>query len=422
MVNLSLMKSFFYKIGFNTFIQIFGKAISIILGFISVGLLTRYLGQEGFGNFTLVFVYLSFFGTLANFGLQLTMVRDLAKKDKLPKEIYGTFFWLKIFLVIFATILAIILLVFFPYSRFLKIGIVIASIGVAIGILNTYGTVIFQANLRLDLVTLLDVLVKIVTVGCVVLFIWLGLGFYSILNTILIGNLAGTVLIIFLLKKFIPFNLKFSFNLVKKIIRKSIPIGFTSLFALAYFKIDTLLLSIIRGSAEVGIYGLAYKIIENLLILWGFYMATVYPLLSNLLGKKKNKEVWNLWQRSALIALASSGAIIILGFIFTPFVIQVLGGEEFKASIRVLRILLFSLPLCYINNLFYHAFLLKYKIKFPLIAIGTSAIINLILNLIFIPRFGYIAAAFNFLITQTCLLIFYLFSFKAASLHEEFKQ
>lgn len=410
------MKSFFYKIGFNTFIQIFGKAISIILSFISVGLLTRYLGQEGFGNFTLVFVYLSFFGVLANFGLQLTMVRDLAKKDKLPKEIYGTFFWLKIFLVVFAAILAIISLVFFPYSRFLKIGIIIASIGVAVGTLNSYGTVIFQANLRLDLVTLLDVLIKIVTVECIVLFVWLGLGFYSILNTILIGNLAGTVLIIFLLKKFIPFNLKFSFNLVKKIIKKSIPIGFTSLFALAYFKVDTLLLSVIRGTVEVGIYGLAYKVIENLLVLWAFYMATVYPLLSSLLNNKREKDTKRLWRQSLKIALFSSGVIIIFGFIFAPFVIQVLGGEKFSASIRVLRILLFSLPLCYLNNLFYHTFLLKEKIKFPLIAIGTSAIVNLVLNLIFIPRFGYIAATFNFLITQAYLLIFYLFFFKMANL------
>jgi len=422
MVNLSSMKSFFYKIGFNTFIQIFGKAISIILGFISVGLLTRYLGQEGFGNFTLVFVYLSFFGTLANFGLQLTMVRDLAKKDKLPEEIYGTFFWLKIFLVVFATILAIILLVFFPYSRFLKIGIVIASIGVAIGILNNYGTVIFQANLRLDLVTLADVLTKVITILFIVLFVFLKRGFYSILNTILIGNLAGAVLIIFLLKKFIPFNLKFSFNLAKKIIKKSIPIGFTSLFALAYFKVDTLLLSVIRGTAEVGIYSLAYKVIENLLVLWGFYMATLYPLLSSLLSKRKTQEAWGLWRKSLLIALASSVIIIIIGFAFAPFVIRVLGGKEFEASVIVLRILLFSLPLFFVNNLFYHSFLLKEKIKFPLIAIGSSAIINLILNLIFIPRFGYIAAAFNFLITQTCLLIFYLFFFKVASLYEEFKQ
>ena len=128
MIKSSLMKSIFYRIGFNTAIQILGKGISIILGFITVGLLTRYLGQEGFGNFTLVFAYLSLFGIIADFGLQLTMVRELAKKESLPQSIYGTYFWLKVILVIFSTLLAIICLLFLPYSRFLKIGIIVASV------------------------------------------------------------------------------------------------------------------------------------------------------------------------------------------------------------------------------------------------------------------------------------------------------
>ena len=323
------MKSIFYRIGFNTFIQILGKGISIILGFISVGLLTRYLGQEGFGNFTLVFAYLSLFGIIADFGLQLTMVRELAKKESLPKKIYGTYFWLKVFLVIISTLLAIICLLFLPYSRFLKIGIIVASMGVTVGVLNTYGTVIFQANLRLDLVTAVDVLTKIITTVFIVLFVFWKLSFYSILLTILIGNLAGTILIIFLIKKFITFNLALDLNLAKKLLIQSFPVGLISVLALFYFKIDTLILSIFRGAIEVGIYGLAYKIIENLLVLWGFYMATLYPLLSNLLSKRKTIEAGGLWRKSLLISLGFSATIIIIGYIFAPLVIQILGGREF---------------------------------------------------------------------------------------------
>jgi len=412
MIKSSLMKSIFYRIGFNTFIQILGKGISIILGFISVGLLTRYLGQEGFGNFTLVFAYLSLFGILADFGLQLTMVRELAKKESLPKKIYGTYFWLKVFLVIISTLLAIICLLFFPYSRFLKIGIIVASMGVAVGVLNTYGAVIFQANLRLDLVTAVDVLTKIITTIFIVLFVLLKSSFYSILVTILIGNLAGTILIIFLIKKLITFNLVFNLNLAKKLIIQSFPVGFISVLALFYFKIDTLILSIFRGANEVGIYGLAYKIIENLLVLWGFYIATLYPLLSNLLSKRKTIEAVELWRKSLLISLGFSATIIVIGYIFAPLVIQILGGREFGGSVIALRILLFSLPLFFVNNLFYHTFLAKNETRWPLLAISSSLIFNLILNLIFIPKWGYIAAAFNTLITEGYILVCYFLLFQ----------
>jgi len=405
------MRNIFYLIGYNTFVQLIGKAASTVLAFVSVGLLTRYLGQEGFGNYSLVFAYLSIFGILADFGLQLTMVRELAKENKKNSAIYGTYLWLKIILVILSTLLAYFFLIFFPYSQFLKIAIVITSFGFALGALNNYGMVIFQTNLRLDLLTLADVVTKITTVGLIALFVFLKSGFYSILNTVLIGNLVGSLLIILLLKKFITFNFQFDTNLAKKIICKSLPVGLISILAFLYFKIDTLILSIFRDSSEIGIYSLAYKIIENLLVLWGFYMATVYPLLASLV-KKQEEKVWEIWKQSTILAVASGVVIIFIGWVFAPLIIRILGGTEFHNSIIALRILLFSVPLFFINNLFYHLFLVKEKMKLLLIAITSSLMINLILNLIFIPKWGYIAAAFNTLITEGYILACYFFLFQ----------
>ena len=73
-----MKNSILYKIGFNTLIQFIGKAVSVLLGLATVALLTRYLGLAGYGNFTLVFAYMSFFGVFADFGLQLAIVRELS--------------------------------------------------------------------------------------------------------------------------------------------------------------------------------------------------------------------------------------------------------------------------------------------------------------------------------------------------------
>jgi O-antigen/teichoic acid export membrane protein len=181
-----VVNSYFYKIGYNTLVQICGRIISIFLGFISVGLLTRYLGEEGFGNFSLAFAYFSIFGIIGDWGLQTTMVRELAMKKNLSSKIYGTYFWIKIFLLIFSIFLALFLLLFMPYAKFLKLGIVLALFSGGLGVLNTYGTVIFQANLRLDLVTLTDLINKIVTVLFIIFFIYLRVGFYGIVCTILL--------------------------------------------------------------------------------------------------------------------------------------------------------------------------------------------------------------------------------------------
>lgn len=404
------MKKIFLLLGYNTLVQIAGKVISTALSLVSIGFLTRYLGQEGFGNYSLVFAYLSVFGIFSDLGLQLTMVRELAQKKE--GAIYGAFFWTKLFSVIVATLLSWLFLLVFPYSNFLKTAILITSFGFALGSLNNFGTVIFQANLRLDLVTLVDVISRAVTVGFVIVFVSLGQGLYSILNTILIGNLAGSILTIFLLRKFIVFDFRLDLNLVKKIINQSLPVGLISILALLYFRVDTLILSIFRGAKEVGIYSLAYKVLENILVLWGYYMASVYPLLSSLANQRKTVEIGRFWQKSLIVSIYFSIVIIVIGYILSPIVIQFLGGREFGESIIALRILLVSLPLFFIDNLFYHTFLARKEIRGVIVGISSSLIFNLILNLIFIPRFGYIAAAINTIITEGYLLFCYFLIFQ----------
>jgi O-antigen/teichoic acid export membrane protein len=216
-------------------------------------------------------------------------------------------------------------------------------------------------------------------------------------------------LIIFLLRKFITFDFKFDFKLAKKIIHQSLPVGLISILALLYFKVDTLILSIFRGAEEVGIYSLAYRVLENILVLWGYYMASVYPLLSKFSKEKEKYE--NIFKNSFRAGVLGGLGVLVIGWLLAPLVIRILGGEGFRESIITLRILLFSIPLFLVNNLFYHVFLVKKGAKQLLFFLSFSLFINIILNLIFIPRWGYIIAALNTLITEGFLLCFYLVYF-----------
>lgn len=403
-------RAIFAKIGFNTIIQIAGKAISILLGFITVALLTRYLGVAGYGNFTLVFAYLSFFGIIADFGLQLTIVRELSQQKEKHHLLYGTYFGLKLILVSLSILLAVLALSFFSYSSELKTAIVIGALGVGIGSLSNFGTAIFQSNIRLDLVTLIDVFTKIVTVGLISVFVFLKLNFYYIISTVLIGNLIGFLLTMLLLKKMISFKFSYNFQIAKKIIFLSFPVGLTSLFSLAYFKLDTIMLSVLRNQTEVGIYSLSYKIFENILILWGFYMASVYPLLAKVYYQNRIK-FHKIMRNSLFLALGFSFFIITIGFIFAPLLIRIFGGEEFSLSIFPFRIILFSIPLLFINNLLYHIFVIYKKNYSILLCMFFSLLLNFFLNLIFIPKGGYIAASYITVLSEVSLLIFYLLNF-----------
>lgn len=401
-------KNIFYKIGFNTLVQFSGKIISVILGFLTVGLLTRYLGTSGYGDFTLVFAYMSFFGVFADFGLQLAIVRELSQKSISAEKIYGTYFWIKLALIIASTALALILLIFFPYSNSLKVGIVIGALAVGIGGLSGYGTAIFQSKIRLDLVTYIDTLSRLVSVILIIIFIFIKLNFYYIVSTVLIGNFVAFLATVYLLKKDIKFDFKYDPELANKIIKWSIPIGLTSFFSLAYFKIDTIMLSIMKGSTDVGIYSLSYKILENILMLWGLYMASVYPLMAKFKGDSEQRNVLGLLKSSSLIAISLSFFIILLGFIFAPIIVNIFGGLNFGASVVPFKILLFSLPIFFINNILYNFYLVERKVKFIIMGMLFTLAINFFLNVFFISKYSYVGAAYVTIVSEIALLLFYL--------------
>ena len=85
------------KIAKNTFYQIAGKGLGLILGLVTIGLMTRYLGQTGFGYYTTIVAYLQFFGILVDMGLSLTIVKLITDPKNDQTKIVNNVFSLRFF-------------------------------------------------------------------------------------------------------------------------------------------------------------------------------------------------------------------------------------------------------------------------------------------------------------------------------------
>lgn len=400
------------KVGQNTIIQSIGKFIAAGLSFISIALLTRYLGASGYGNFTLVFSYLAFFSLISDFGLQLVTVKELASTKGKIEKLYGTYFTIKIGLGILSSVLALVFLVFFPYSAELKLGIVVGITAVFISGLMGYFNSIFQARVRLDLLTFFDLVSRLFTVIAIIVFVCLKLNFYFIVSTVLVGNLVSFISAAVLLRDTISKN--YDFLLARRLLLLSIPVGVTSLLSTLYFKVDTIILSLFKSSSDVGVYSLSYKLLENLVIFWGFYMAVTYPLLAKFRNEDK-KSYTKLFKNSIYIALIASVTIMVISYILSPFVVEIFGGSQFVESSSVFRILLFSLPLIFINNIFYNFYVIEEFNWVIIIGMIASLITNVVLNVIFIPRYSFVAAAYITVLSEVILLGTYLIGLKFVS-------
>lgn len=401
-----IINSIFKKIAINTTSQIIAKGATIVLGFLTVGLLTRYLGVVQYGIYNLVFAYLASFGIFADFGLRLTLVRDLSGVNE-QNELKSTYFALQIILIVLSTCLALFFLLIFPYSATIKMAIIVGSLAVGVGYLNGYGASVLQSKVKLDTAALLEVINRLVTVGAIVAFVWSKFNINAIISSVLIGNIVTLVINIYLTPEYFRLKNFPSLSLLYTIIKSSFPIGITSLLAVLYFKIDTMMLSVMKTTADVGIYSLSYKIFENIIMLWLFYMASVYPLMSRAVKEKARSQLDALMKSSIVIAGVFSVITIVVGWVAAPFAIGILGGSNFLASIMPFRILVLALPFVFINIVQYYLLLSLSKIRFIVQTLVVALVFNFIVNLAVIPTYGYIGTSVSTIFTELIVMFGY---------------
>ena len=227
--------------------------------------------------------------------------------------------------------------------------------------MNAYGASALQAEVRLDLAAILDVINRIITVLAIVIFIFLHWGLNAIILSVLIGNIGSLLVNVYLAPTYFRLTTLPSLTLIKKIVKSSFPIGIAALLATLYFKVDTIMLSVMKSATDVGIYSFSYNIFENIIVLWAFYMASVYPLLS--LAKNNKAKFDYLLHYSFFVAIIFSVAAIVIGYALAPYIVSIFAGNDFSGSIGSLRILIFTVPFLCIDNIIYYYFLIYKKMS-----------------------------------------------------------
>ncbi|KKP96286.1 MAG: Heteropolysaccharide repeat unit export protein [Microgenomates group bacterium GW2011_GWC1_38_14] len=399
------MNKTYLNLGTNTIIQSIGKILSILLGLISISILTRYLGVNNYGIYSLSFAYLAFFGAFSDLGLQAVAVNEIIRKKF--KNSFGTYFWLKLFLSFASVIIPLVLLLIFPYSSVQKMAIVVAAIAFGLGNMIGFGNAFFQAELKLTTITFLDVFNKFITVLLITIFILLKKDLFFILGAVLFGNLITLTLSMIFLKEITNFKFDFESSNAKILIKKSIPLGLALLLGTIYFKADTIMLSLIKGSKDVGIYSLSYRIFENLLIFWGFYIASFYPVFSKYFNQHEVGKYQKLIKSSVFLAIFLGTLVFLVGIIIAPSVVRILAGVNFNESINPLRILLLSSAFFFINTILYYYFFLTEKSKVLISGLFLSLLFNVLINLFFITKYSYVGASISTVLTEMFLLIIY---------------
>jgi len=381
------------RVARNTVIQIISKAISTALGLAAVAMMARYLGQAGFGQYTTIITFISFFAIVADLGLTLITVQMISRPNIDEGKILSNLFTLRFVSATAFLGLAPLLVLFFPYDPVVKIGVAISVLPFLFIALNQVLVGLFQKNLRMDKVSISEVASRLVLLSGVAAAVYFNFGLLGIIIATVFSGGVNFLMHFLFSSQFIKISWRIDLEIWRDIIVRSWPIALTIALNLIYLKADTLILSLIKSQAEVGIYGAAYNVINVLVTLPFMFAGLVLPIMTDVWARGLQREFNSVLQKSFDVMAIITLPMVVGTFFLAERIMVLVAGSEFAVSGEALKILIFAAAAIFLGNSFTHAVIAIDKQKKIIGVYFFTSITALAGYLYFIPTYSYFGAA-----------------------------
>lgn len=395
------------KIAQNFLISFGGRFAAGALGVVSVALITRTIGSDGFGAYSTALAFLYVFSVLADFGLYSLLTREIAKPDADEEKAISTIFSTRILLLFVCTVFSFGAVAVMPYSGAVKWGVVIASLGFVFQSLSGVLMGVFQKHLRTAIPALADIAARVVQLAAAGYFFYVGGSFLHFLFIFTLGGAVQFFIVCAYVRRHAPFRLLFEKEALVRTLKESWPMAVSAVLVLIYFKGDTLLLSVLRTPHEVGVYGVAYKILENIIFFPIMFVGLVMPLLSKYFAA--DKEMFRaVFQKTFDFLTIIVLPLAVGGIYLAPEIVRILAGSGFEEAALPLRILFVAIIFIFFGALFGSTIIAIHKQKEVMYVYGAAAALNIAANFYFISRYSYTGAAATTaateLVVSSCML------------------
>jgi len=382
-------------LGGDRFIRMFG---AVIVG----TLVARYLGPTNFGFLNYGIAIYGLFNVISNLGLDSLVVREMALDERGEPRILGTAFVLKALASVITTLAATAAAwILDPHEKQIILIVAIlsfASISQALDVIDYF----FQAQIRSRYTvvprTIGFIAASIARVAAVFLhgglmvFAWIGA-----LEILLTEIGLGISYIRF--KRLVP---RWNWHLghAKMLLAESWPLLISSMMTIIYLRTDQVLLGKLSSMEAVGNYTAAIRFSEIFYAIPMIVSATVMP------GLLKSRDVnpgryyarlQILYQSMILVSVAVTIATLLLG----PLMIRLLYGNQFTSAAGILTIHIWTGIFVSVGCVGGHQYVHEKITSTSLQRTALAAIANVILNVLWIPRWGGIGSAMATLVAQS---------------------
>ena len=390
------------------------RVIAIGVGFLVLVVVARYLGPEDFGLFSYAVSVASLFSAAGHMGLGGLVVREIVKKPAERGLTLGTAVGLKflgmasgyIVLLIYAAL----------YEGLASTEFLLLAIAGFVLLLSPSAVFEFwfQAFVQARYVTYSSLTGLAASTGLKLLFVFLGASVVYFVAANLIQSLVLLLALLFFYNATSEMKLsewRFSWSKAKELLSQGWLIYLGSIFAVIYLKVDQVMLRWFHGSSSVGIYAVAAQLSEALYFVPAAIVTSFFPKMIKM--REENKEAFDRrFQQllDLLFMLALALAIVIT--LASEGIIALFFGDHYLESAQVLVVHVWAALFIFMRAAFSKWILIENVLVFSLITQGMGAFVNVLLNLILIPRFGTVGAAYATLVSYAFASFFSLLFYR----------
>jgi O-antigen/teichoic acid export membrane protein len=381
-----------------------------IVGFISIPIITRLFQPGEYGNYVLVISTVSVISVIVGW-LSIPIIRfyPLYEHNKKLPAFYGTILTMTFISIIILTCIFVIILLFLKsnISRGLYL---LMWIGVPVFIFTSCFEVFLEflrARREINWYSGFVAWKSIVAICFgILLVIIFQFGVDGLLWGIVLSLVIGFPLLWRISLGKVSFHLKnISIPLTSDLARYGFPLVIGNLAAWILSLSDRYVLKFFRSSQEVGIYSASYGISENsIMLIATLFALTIGSIVYNLWEKEGEKKCQEfVSQLARYYLLVCIPAVFGLSALGKPL-IKILTGQEYHAGYKIIPLVTLGAFFLGLQQMFHAGVNFYKKTHLIMLSIIFSGLLNLGLNILLIPKYGYMAAAITTLISYAFLL------------------
>ncbi len=388
--------------GRDIFDQLVFRVVNLALGIVASIALVRGLGDAGFGQWSTIFAVIGLAGSFGLQGLNNVAIERATAEPERSSWWVGSLVTLRVVLSPPLTLASLAICLVVANGREMQLAALIIHVVFLTSALAT-ARIVFQLKVKNAFVSAFELVSSVVWTAAVGLVVLLGGGLIAMALAFTLVTSLSNVVMWWLSVREHPIKARGSRRHWGELLRRGLPVAMASMLTMGYARIDQIIVFQIGGESQAGLYGAAYRIFERLQIFPGTLLTTLFPILvaAKAEGTERMRTVFNTTIDYLVLVSLPAFTIILAG----PTEIAVLlFGSDFAESGEALPILAAALVVVSLGYLTGYL-IITYDLQRPFVAVAVAALVfNVSANLVLVPRYGFVAAAWITLATEVIVL------------------